>query len=120
MFENPTLIDLTLTNVKNGFKDAQCIDTGLSYYHYVVFAKLTKLVMPVITKKPTYITRRSYKQFNIIDLFAQCVAEIFDNVDDSYWVCNELIKLIIDKHAPLKENMNSGLRKAINIEIYLE
>ncbi len=68
MFESLTLIDLTLTNVKNGFKDAQCIDTGLSYYHYVIFA-LTKLEMPV--KKSKYFTWRSYKQYNIIDLFAQ-------------------------------------------------
>ncbi len=84
--------------------------------------------MPV--KKPKYINYRSYKQFNT-GLFVQDmpvtpfqVAQIFGNVGDPYWVCNKLMKGVIDEHALLKQrgtgqsdalyNMNSD-RKAINI-----
>ncbi len=52
------------------------------------------------------------------------VSEIFDTVDDTYWLCNELIRDIIHEHCPLKQRlvrhnqvpyMNSKLRKAINV-----
>ena len=52
------------------------------------------------------------------------VAEMFDDVNDSYWLCNELIKEIVDEHAPMNQRvvkhnqvpyMNAQLRKAINV-----
>ncbi len=52
------------------------------------------------------------------------VAELFDDVKDSYWFCNELLRDLVDEHAPMKQRivkhnqmpyMNSQLNKAINV-----
>lgn len=73
---------------------------------------------------------RSYKHFNE-DLYKAelnsapfHVADIFDDVNDSLWFCQNLIEEIIDHHAPRKKKivkhkqvpyMNSTLRRAINV-----
>ncbi len=31
------------------------------------------------------------------------VAELFDDVNDSYWFCNDLLKDLVDEHAPMKQ-----------------
>ena len=50
---------------------------------------------------------------------------MFDDIDDSYWVCEKLISDIIDEHAPIKNRnirhnnvpyMNGELRRAINVQ----
>ena len=53
------------------------------------------------------------------------VIEIFDDLDDSYWLWNELTMQVINEHAPIKSRtikshrvpyMNGELRRAINIK----
>ncbi len=57
------------------------------------------------------------------------MCEIFDTPDDSYWFYQELLKYVIDCHAPLKKKivkhsqvpyMNGCLRRAINVKNMLK
>ena len=125
--ENPTLIDLAITNVPKRLKSIISIDTGLSDFHNMIcFA--TKMHVEQRTKKR--VLYRSYKHFdekeyiNDLSELPLQVAEIFDSADDAYWFYEQMIKTVIDKHAPLKQRiishrqvpyMNSELRKAINV-----
>lgn len=125
-FASPSTIDLVVTNVPKRIKQTVCIDTGLSDFHNMVCFSTRMNVKPL---KPKHIIYRSYKNFDN-DKYVQDlgrvpfqVAEIFDSIDDSYWLCQELIKDVINDHAPLKQRvlkhkqvpyMNSVLRKSIN------
>ncbi len=42
------------------------------------------------------------------------VCEIFDSAEDSYWFYNDLLKEVVDSHAPLKK----GVVKTKNGTIY--
>ena len=103
------------------------MDTGLSDFHSLICAA-TKLYMPEL--KPSTIRYRSFKNFNS-DLFLKDLSlipfniiEIFDDVDDTYWIWNELIMQIVNEHAPIKIKtikgkrvpyMNGELRRSINV-----
>lgn len=126
--KNPTLLDLVVTNVPKRFQNVTCFDSGLSDFHHMIcFASKIK----VQTKQKRSIIYRSYKQFKKEEYLRDIesapfhVGEIFDTVDDSYWLCSELLRQIIDQHAPIKTRvvkvdqlpyMNSELRKAINVK----
>ncbi len=74
---------------------------------------------------------RSYKHFNTtayqrdLEAVPFHVGEVFDSVDDSHWFCNELLKAVIERHAPVKKRvikhsqlpyMNDELRRAKNVK----
>ncbi len=124
---NPTCIDLIVTNVFKRIHNVSCFDNNLSDFHNLVCFS-TKFHVPKFNRHA--ITYRSYKHFNddkyLYDLSTVPfhVCEIFDSVDDSYWFCSKLLKDVIDEHAPIKKRiikhnqvpyMNSNLRKAINV-----
>jgi len=129
--QKPTIIDVVISNVHKRLQGVTCFDTGLSDFHrMVLFA--TKCHNQV--RQPQRITYRSYKHFEknsyIDDINGAPfhVGEIFDSVDDSYWFYNQLMKQIIDDHAPLKTRiirhsqipyMNGELRKTINYKNHL-
>ena len=57
------------------------------------------------------------------------VSEIFDEVDDAYWMCSTLLQEIVNEHAPIKQKtikgnhlpyMNGELRRAINVKRMLK
>ena len=124
----PTLLDVVITNVPKSFQNVSCIECDLSDFHRMVcFA--TKMYAPVIKKRQ--IVYRSYKHFdensytNDLLNIPFHVCEIFDDVEDSYWFCQEMITDIMNTHAPIKQRiiknnqvpfMNGKLRKAINVK----
>ena len=59
--DNPSCIDLILTNRQNSFRDTKVIETGLSDFH-----KLTATVLKVYFKKqpPKIISYIDYKNFS--------------------------------------------------------
>ena len=59
--EQPTLIDLIVTNVPKRLKSVTNVDTGLSDYHDILCVA-TKMCIPV--KKRKHIMYRSYKKFD--------------------------------------------------------
>ena len=81
-----------------------------------------------ISNKRQKVTFRSYKNFCEADFVRDLqraplhIAGIFDDIDDSYWAYETLVREIVDAHAPQKQKypkkesplfMNSELRRAI-------
>ena len=130
--KSPTLIDLVITNMSRYICNVKCFDCDLSDFHKMVcFA--TKAFGP--TKQRSKISYRSYKHFNedeyLNDLATAPfhVGHIFDDVNDSLWFSETLLRDVIDKHAPIKTKvlkykqvpyMNSELRRAINVRNMLK
>ena len=122
-----SLLDVVLTNVPTRLQNVINFDIGLSDFHDIVcFA--TKIHVSKRTNRK--IKYRSYKNFDPdqfeyeLSLLPFNVSTIFQDVDDSYWVCEKLITDIIDEHAPVKTRfirhnnvpyMNGELRRAINV-----
>lgn len=125
--DQPTCIDLAVTNVHKRLQNVVALDVGLSDFHHMI-CLATKCYVP--QRKKQCITYRSYKHFDqskyLDDLSVAPfhVCEIFDNLDDAYWYSTTLLHGIIDEHAPVKYRivkcnqipyMNSSLRKAMNV-----
>ena len=130
--KTPTTLDLFITNKPRRFLNKVAIDTGLSDWHHMICVS-TKLYVP--RRKASAITYRSYKRFNEehfnndIESIPFHVAEIFDDIDDSYWFSDTMLQDVIQQHAPIKKRMvknnhvpymNGGLRKAINVKNMLK
>ena len=128
----PSLIDLIITNKHKRLQNCISRDTGLSDFHNMICVS-TKFHVPKI--QATRIAFRSYRHFNEAEFLADLsmipfqVAEVFDEIDDSYWLCNQMIMEIVDKHAPIKSKtmkgfhvpyMNGELRRAINVKHMLK
>ena len=118
--QNPSCIDLILTNRSKSFQDTSVIETGLSDCH-----KLTISVLKMIFKKqpPTIISYRDYKRYSPskfrteIDNVLSFDLKLIDN--DTFV---NLFMEIFNKHAPIKFKyirannnpfMTKELRKAI-------
>ena len=99
--ENPTCIDLILTNKPLSFKNTYVIETELSDFHKMVLAVL-KMHFPKM--KPQVITYRKYKDFHNETFLDSLKQELnvqgqFLNekgLDAFSTICTE----IFDKHAP--------------------
>ena len=128
----PSMFDLIITNKSKRFTSTICVDTGLSDYHFLV---CTATKIQLSTLAPIIFKYRSYKHFNN-DLFLEGlskipyhVTEIFDDVNDSYWLWHQLTMQVVNEHAPLKTGkvrrqrapyMNGKLRRAINVKNMLK
>ena len=62
-----------------------------------------------ISNKRQKVTFRSYKNFCEADFVQDLqraplhIAGIFDDIDDSYWAYETLVREIVDEHAPQKQ-----------------
>ena len=121
--DNPSCIDLILTNRFNSFQNSIAIESGLSDFH-----KLTGTVLKTIFKKlpPKTVTYRCYKTFSQLDFRFEIEKFLLDsdtaNASNDEFVC--YFMKVLNKHAPLKckyirasegSFMNKGLRKAIMV-----
>ena len=128
---NPTILDIILTNSPKSIKQTVNLSIGISDFHNYVSAAL-KLFCP--SDEPRVVHYRSFKKFNdesyINDLKTAPfhVSQIFDDVDDELWFHNTLLLQVIDNNAPWKQKtvkhkqlpyMNNNLRKAINVKAAL-
>ena len=121
--DNPSCIDLILTNRHNSFQNTKVLETGLSDFH-----KLTITVLKIAFKKypPKIITYRKYKHFsktrfrNELDIVLSDPSLTFESND----VFVNTFMGVFNKHAPIKSKairandnlfMTKGLRKAIMI-----
>ena len=119
--ENPSSIDLILTNRSNAFQNTIVVETGLSDFH-----KLTATVLKMSFKKkpPKIISYRNYKHFSQ-SKFRNDVDKCFSKCDIVNISNDEFVRFfmtILNKHAPLKFKhirandspfMTKDLRKAI-------
>ena len=123
--DNLTLVDVFLTNRPKCFSGVCNTDLGTSDFHNCICVS-SRMFAPSHSKH--MITYRSMKHLsesafqNGVDFIPIHVCDIFDDIDDVYWMHDKLFMSVLDKHAPVKTKtvntqvpyMNSTLRKAIN------
>ena len=124
--ENPTLLDVFLTNKQNSFCNCINIDTGISDFHNLTVV-ISKVHAPQSSRRQ--ITYRSMKHFDQEAFNRDLsnvhfhVCDIFDDVDDIAWAQQHLLSSVINIHAPLKHRflrtnqapyMNGQLHEAIH------
>ena len=99
--ENPSCIDLILTNKPHSFQNSTVLETGLSDFHMLI---CTVMKTSFRKKPPKVIRYRNYKHyshFNFQNELNFCLAGIDLNeiTNDSYV---SLLMELLNKHAPLK------------------
>ena len=122
---DPSLVDVFLTNKPKCFSGVCNADLGTSNFHNCICVS-SKMFAPSHSKHK--ITYRSMKHFsenafrNDVDSIPFHVCDIFDDIDDVYWMHDKVFMSVLDKHAPIKTKtvntqvpyMNSALIKATN------
>ena len=118
---NPTCIDLLLTNNKKGFQNTTVLSAGMSDFHKMVVTVM-KTTFP--KARPKLIFYRNYKMFNAY-IFREQLMISLENNPLAYMNFGEFQNTflnILEKHAPLKKKflranevpyMTKTLRKAI-------
>ena len=120
--ENPTCIDLILTNHKKSFQNSKLIETGLSDFH-----KLTVTVLKTFYKKlvPKVIKYRDFKNFSNQVFRDELYRELYCNDtlrNISFENFHKISVDILEKHAPIKKKhlrnnhsdfITKDIRKAI-------
>ena len=117
--ENPSCIDLFLTNKPSLFFNTSTINTGLSDYHKMVATVLRKTFQRA---QPKVVSYRDYKNFDN-ELFKSSLKNALDEINrPDYIKFEEGFLETLNKHAPVKQKtirgnhapyMTKGLRKAI-------
>ena len=115
--QNPSCVNLFLTNCSRSFQYTKAISTGCSDFHKMV---VTVLKTAFEKAKPKEIVYRSYKNFNK-NVFREQLLCKLENCD-SYSVFENNFLEVLNEHAPLKKKvtranetpyMTKALRKAI-------
>ena len=123
MSNNPSCIDLILTNRASSFQNTNVLETGLSYFH-----KLAVTVMEIYFRKqkPKIINYRNYKNFTS-EIFRKDLQIALNRYNIKVLECSDFESIFMDtlnKHAPLKQRyirannspfMNSAICKAIMV-----
>ena len=101
--ENPTCVDLILTNRPRSFQDSTVVETGLSDFH-----KMCVTVMKIhhCKQRPSVITYRKFKNFSNIEFMKDLEEHLtkfehFDNILSNLF--KETVNIILEKHAPTKK-----------------
>ena len=117
--QNPSCIDLLLTNNSCAFQQNTALCSGISDCHKLV---LTVLKMSIPKGNPRQITYRDYKKFDSVKFnneFKKCT--YIENIDNCTKFDEKFLE-VLDKHAPLKKKLlrtnhasyvSKALRKAI-------
>ena len=119
--DNPSCIDLILTNHPKCFQSSGAYETGISDFHKLDFTVLETYFQKA---KPRIIKYRNYKYFNNNDFRDELIRELSSNniQSDDLTRFTNISKMILEKKAPLKERyvrynqakfMNKNLQKAI-------
>ena len=119
--DNPSCIDLILTNHPMCFQNSGVYETGISDFHKLTFTVLKTYFQKT---KPRVIKYRDYKYFDNNDFRNEFIRELSSNniQFDNLAQFTNISKIILEKKAPLKERyvrynqakfMNKILQKAI-------
>ena len=100
-YDNPSCIDLILTNKQKSFQNTTILETGLSDFH-----KMTCTVLKLHFKHaaPKIINYRSYKNYNAQSFNAELEFVLQENnfIDMSNDEFTKLVLETLEKHAPMK------------------
>ena len=122
---NPSCIDLFITNSPLSFQNTVAISTGLSDFHKMV---VTVMKMKFKKNKPREIFYRDYKNFNQGQFKEELSTRLEENIGD-YDIFEKTFIELLDKYAPIKRKllranhapyMTKTLRKAIMRRSQLE
>ena len=100
-----TLIDVILTSHENSIIDTQVMPSSISDHDLIYVVLKLKRQRP----KPVYITTRSFKNYQQdvflrdISMVPWCIADCFDDIDDSLYAFNALFNEVLDKHVPIRK-----------------
>ena len=117
--QNPSCIDLLLTNSHQSFLDTTTVATGLSDFHNMAVTVM-KTTFP--KAKPKVIQYRDYKAFVLSDFRTELRNKLFAVIIMNYDEFEEIFLEVLNKHAPFKKKilrandkpyMTKALRKAI-------
>ena len=107
--ENPSCINLILTNSHRSFQNTNVFETGLSDFHKITVSVL-KSHFP--KQKPNIFSYRNFKRFRNNSFRAE-----FDNELLKYDLCNieyqhflNIFLDILNKHAPIKKSLSEQIR----------
>ena len=126
--KNATQLDVVLTDTPRRIEGIVNFDIDMSDFHNITCAS-TRLFVPKTSGSSFHY--RSYKKFDDSQLKKDLmyvpfqVAEIFDDIHDSFDFTNKLLTDVVNEHAPLKTGrrrynhapfMHGELRKAVNVK----
>ena len=123
---NPSTIDLFLTNNSSAFQNTTTTFTGLADCHKLV---LTVLKTTFSRNKPKELFYRDYKKFNFSNFNDELKAIFSRNTVGSCCQFDQIFLNVLDKHAPMKRKLLRAnhssyvfkpLRKAIMRRFHLE
>ena len=100
--DNPSTIDLFLTNTAPSFQSTTTVETGLSDFHKMAITVL-KTTFPKV--QPKLIYYRDYKNFDLFQFRADLRQELRENVDQSYFQFQVTFLRVLEKHAPMKKKV---------------
>ena len=117
--ENPSCIDLFITNKYNSFQNTTVVSTGLSDFHKMA---VTVLKSTFVKAKPKEIIYRNYKNFDQ-DIFKNDLKHSLNiSSINTYKDFEEVFLKVLEKHAPIKRKtvranqapyITKALRKAM-------
>ena len=117
--ENPSCIDLIITNSISSFQDTKTVSTGLSDFHKMV---VTVLKTTFQKSKPREIIYRDYSKFNEETFSENLKRSLSSNDTHDYDKFEDIFLRVLNAHAPVKKKvvrannmpyMTKTLRKAI-------
>ena len=117
--ENPSCIDLFLTNTCQSFQNTTAVATGLSDFHKMVVTVM-KTTFP--KAQPKIIYYRDYKNFDIYNFRTDLRMELSRTLEKDYFHFELTFLRVLEMHAPMKKKvlrandkpyMTKVLRKAI-------
>ena len=117
--ENPSCIDLYITNSYRSFQNTTTVSTGLSDFHKMIVTVM-KTTFPKV--KPEVMIYRDYKKFCEGHFRNELKTELSKEKVDDYETFENIFLQVLNKHAPPKKKilranhkpyMTKTLRKAI-------
>ena len=117
--DNPSYIDLFLTNTPPSFQNTIAVETGLSDFHKMVVTVM-KTTFPKAQPKIVYY--RDYKNFDLPKFRAELRDELKKTENQGYLHFEVTFLRVLERHAPMKQKvlrandkpyMTKVLRKAI-------
>ena len=124
--ENPSCIDLVITNSTSSFQNTTVVSTGLSDFHKMVVTVLKTSFIKIAPKTQYF---RDYKHFDSNDFKNELQRKLIENDKNDYISFEKNFLSVLNKHAPLKKKklranevpyMTKTLRKAIMKRTELE
>ena len=115
---NPSTIDLFVTNTPRSFWNTRTFDNSLSDFHSLV---TTVLNIKYVKPKPKQVTYRNYKNF-VLENFQRDLVTVFSSGCNDYETFEKMFLSTLNLHAPLKKKIirgnhapyfNRNIRKAI-------